>query len=89
MPKESHVELCRPTLSHSCSLSIGSWEPSQVGMYRQVFIASHRYAFSTPPVVFVEHLSVLEQSQKAGRSKEVVAVSRTTNRGYDARRRCD
>jgi hypothetical protein len=70
MPKESHVVLCRLTLSHSCSLSFGSWGPSQVEMYRQVFIASHRYAFSTPPVVFVGHLSVLEYNQKAGRYKE-------------------
>jgi hypothetical protein len=80
MPKESHVELCRPTFSHSCPRGVGSREPSQIGMYRQVFIGSHRYAFSTPPVVLVDiRLSVLEHSQKAGRLREPVTTSQTTN----------
>jgi hypothetical protein len=32
---------------------VGSWEPSRTEMYRQVFIASHRYAFTTPAIEFV------------------------------------
>jgi hypothetical protein len=50
VPKESHAELYRPTLPHFVLRGICSREPSRAEIYRRVIVASHRYAFSTPPV---------------------------------------
>jgi hypothetical protein len=54
MHNESHADLCCPTLSHSMlPVYFGSWEPSRTVMYRQVIIASHRYAFPMPAIALV------------------------------------
>jgi hypothetical protein len=52
--KAMQIRAARRFLHSMLPVYVGSWEPSRTEMYRQVIIASHRYAFTPPAIALVE-----------------------------------
>jgi hypothetical protein len=80
--KAMQIRAARRFLHSMLPVYIGSWEPSRTEMYRQVIIASHRYAFTPPAIALVEKFIGAAVSSKFESLKAAVFALRPSCRSF-------